>query len=72
MSHYPDVVTISPEIMHGTPVFTGTRVPIQTAIDYLKGGETINDFLEGFPSVRKEQVLQLLDILTANFTMTTI
>lgn len=69
MSAYSEVVTISPEIMHGTPVFTGTRVPIQTAIDYFKGGETIDDFLEGFPSVSKEQVLQLLDIFATNLPL---
>ncbi|OKH18432.1 DUF433 domain-containing protein [[Limnothrix rosea] IAM M-220] len=66
MKTYSEVITISPEIMHGTPVFSGTRVPIQTAIDYFKGGETIDDFLEGFPSVTKEQVLQLLDLLVTN------
>ena len=45
----------------GTPVFAGTRVPVQTLLDYLQGGESINDFLEGFPSVRREQVIELLD-----------
>lgn len=55
------VVSISPEVMSGTPVFSGTRVPIQTLLDYLKSGESINDFLEGFPTVTKEQVLSFLD-----------
>jgi uncharacterized protein (DUF433 family) len=40
-----------PEIMHGTPVFCGTRVPLQTLFDYLEGGDTLEDFLEGFPTV---------------------
>jgi uncharacterized protein (DUF433 family) len=54
-------ITSSKEIMGGTPVFTGTRVPTQTLIDYLKAGDTIDDFLEGFPTVSREQVLEFLD-----------
>lgn len=47
--------------MRGTPVFTGTRVPVQTLLNYLKGGESIDDFLDGFPSVPREQVIALLE-----------
>lgn len=47
--------------MEGTPVFAGTRVPVQTLIDYIKGGESIDDFLEGFPTVTREQVVAFLD-----------
>ncbi len=47
--------------MGGTPVFAGTRVPIQTLIDYLKGGDSIDEFLEGFPTVSREQVVEFLD-----------
>ncbi len=47
--------------MGGTPVFAGTRVPIQTLLDYLKAGESINDFLDGFPTVTREQVITLLE-----------
>ena len=47
--------------MGGTPVFAGTRVPVQTLIDYIKGGESIDDFLEGFPTVTREQVLDFLE-----------
>ena len=54
------VVSSSKEIMGGTPVFTGTRVPIQTLIDYLTAGDTIGEFLDGFPSVRREQVVEFL------------
>jgi uncharacterized protein (DUF433 family) len=50
------IITASPDVMGGTPVFAGTRVPVQTLLDYIKAGESINDFLEGFPSVSKEQV----------------
>jgi uncharacterized protein (DUF433 family) len=46
-----------PEIMGGTPVFTGTRVPVQNLVDYLEGGESIEDFLAGFPTVKREQVI---------------
>jgi uncharacterized protein (DUF433 family) len=52
----------SPEILGGTPVFAGTRVPIQTLFDYLEGGESIDDFLEGFPSVTREQVVSFLEL----------
>ncbi len=47
--------------MGGTPVFAGTRVPVQTLLDYLKGGETIDDFLDGFPTVTREQVIAFLE-----------
>lgn len=50
------VVTRDPEIMSGAPVFSGTRVPVQHLLDYLKSGETVDEFLDGFPSVRREQV----------------
>lgn len=57
------VISISPEIMGGTPVFAGTRVPIQTLLDYLKAGESIDDFLDGFPTVTKQQAIALLEEL---------
>ena len=55
------IITCSPEILGGTPVFSGTRVPVQTLLDYLEGGETIDDFLEGFPTVKREQVIAFLE-----------
>lgn len=55
------VIQLDPAVMGGTPVFAGTRVPIATLIDYLEGGESIDDFLEGFPSVRREQVIGFLE-----------
>jgi uncharacterized protein (DUF433 family) len=55
------VVHSDPEIMGGTPVFVGTRVPLQNLIDYLEGGESIEDFLDGFPSVKREQVLAVIE-----------
>lgn len=55
------IITSSPDVMGGTPVFAGTRVPVQTLLDYLKAGESIDDFLEGFPTVTKEQVIAFLE-----------
>ena len=55
------VVKIDPETMSGAPCFAGTRVPIQNLIDYLEGGDSIEDFLEGFPSVSREQVIAFLE-----------
>jgi uncharacterized protein (DUF433 family) len=55
------VVSRNPKIMGGTAVFCGTRVPVQTLLDYLEGGETIDDFLAGFPSVTREQVVAFLE-----------
>ena len=54
------IVSSSKEVMGGTPVFSGTRVPIQTLIDYLSAGDTIDEFLEGFPTVSRHQVLEFL------------
>ena len=50
-----------PEIMHGVPVFRGTRVPVQTLFDYLEGGENIEEFLQGFPTVSRDLALQALE-----------
>ena len=55
------IISASPDIMGGTPVFTGTRVPAETLLDYLKAGESIDDFLDGFPTVTREQVIALLE-----------
>lgn len=54
------VVSISKDVMGGTPVFAGTRVPIQTLMDFLKAGDSIDDFVEGFPTVSREQVVEYL------------
>ena len=55
------VISSDPEIMGGTPVFSGTRVPVQTLLDYLESGEPIDDFLDGFPSVSRQQVIDFLE-----------
>lgn len=51
--------------MGGTPVFRGTRVPVQTLLDYLEAGDTIDEFLVGFPSVTREQVIEFLETAKA-------
>ncbi|TAJ93691.1 MAG: DUF433 domain-containing protein [Gammaproteobacteria bacterium] len=59
------VIDIDPEIMGGTPVFKGTRVPIQNLFDYIEGDESLEEFLDDFPSVTRQQVIQLLEDLKA-------
>jgi uncharacterized protein (DUF433 family) len=59
------IVTSSPDILSGTPVFARTRVPVQALIDYLEGGDTIDDFLTEFPTVRREQLVAFLEEATA-------
>ncbi len=54
------LITISKEIMSGTPVFYGTRVPIQTLVDYLTGDETLETFFSDFPTVTREQAVRFL------------
>jgi uncharacterized protein (DUF433 family) len=56
------LITRSPDILGGTPVFAGTRVPIQTLLDYIESGETIDDFLDGFPTVKRDQVIAFLEL----------
>ena len=55
------VIVKDPDIRGGTPKFRGTRVPVQSLFDYLEGGETLEDFLEGFPAVSRESVLAALE-----------
>ena len=54
------VISRSPDVMSGAPVFAGTRVPVQTIIDYLAGGHPLDEFLDDFPTVRRDQALELL------------
>jgi len=55
-----EAITRDSEIMHGTPVFRGTRVPVQTLFDYLESGESLDEFLEGFPTVDRKLAIQVL------------
>jgi uncharacterized protein (DUF433 family) len=56
-----EAVTRDPEVMHGTPVFRRTRVPVQTLFDYLENGESLDDFLEGFPTISRNLAVQVLE-----------
>jgi uncharacterized protein (DUF433 family) len=58
------VVSVSPDVMSGAPVFPGTRVPVQTLLEYLEAGDSIDEFLAGFPSVSRSQVIAFLERAT--------
>jgi uncharacterized protein (DUF433 family) len=62
MTQLSSILSRDPEILGGTAVFSGTRVPVQSLFDYLEGGETLDEFLRQFPSVRREQALAALDL----------
>jgi uncharacterized protein (DUF433 family) len=62
MPSKPPVVHSDPDILGGTPVFAGTRVPVRTLFDYLEGGETLDAFLRQFPTVSREQAVTALDM----------
>ncbi len=64
-------VNIDPETMGGTPVFAGTRVPIQTLFDYMEGGDDLNEFLDDYPTVSKEATIQLLEMAKKSVTTET-
>ena len=55
------LISSTPAVLGGTPVFRGTRVPVQTLIEYLEGGRTIDDFIDGFPTVTRQQVVAFLE-----------
>ena len=58
-----DLIEVDPEKMGGTPVFSGTRVPIQNFFDYIEGGETVEEFLDQFSTVEREQVVTLFALI---------
>lgn len=62
-------ISIDKEIMSGTPVFVGTRVPIQTLFDYIKGGDNLSEFLDDFPSVSKDAAIELLEMAKKSLTI---
>ena len=61
-------ISVDPEIMSGTPVFAGTRVPVQNLFDYIEGGETLLEFLDDFPSVTKEAAVEVLKMAKLSLT----
>jgi uncharacterized protein (DUF433 family) len=58
----PRLIHRDPDILGGTPVFVGTRVPVQTLLDYLEAGDSLNEFLDHFPSVSREQAVAALEL----------
>ena len=66
-----EIITISPNIQSGEPVFTETRVPVRNLFDYLKAGDSMEEFLKDFPSVKKRQVLELLSFFENIFNIRT-
>ncbi len=56
------MISADPEVMGGTPVFAGTRVPVKTLLDYLEAGETLDEFLDHFPSVSRQQAIAVLQL----------
>lgn len=63
-----DIINIDPEILSGQPVFTGTRVPVETLFDHLEAGVSLDEFLDDFPGVSKEQAVSLLDMASKLLT----
>lgn len=62
MIYTPPVVHSDPDILGGIPVFVGTRVPMKTLLDYLEAGDSLNEFLDHFPSVSREQAITVLEL----------
>jgi uncharacterized protein (DUF433 family) len=65
MTELREIIHSDPDILGGTPVFVGTRVPVQSLFDYLEGGDSLDEFLRQFPSVRREQAIAALDLARA-------
>jgi uncharacterized protein (DUF433 family) len=61
MTALADVTHRDPEILSGTPVFVGTRIPVRSLFDYLEAGDSLEEFLRQFPSVQREQTIAVLD-----------
>ena len=62
MTTTSSVIHSDPDILGGTPVFVGTRVPVRTLLDYLEAGDSLHEFLDDFPSVRREQAIAALQL----------
>jgi len=65
MTELRQIIHSDPDILGGTPVFVGTRVPVQSLFDYLEGGDSVDEFLRQFPSVSREQAIAALDLARA-------
>ena len=62
MNHVSDIITVNPEILGNQPVFKGTRVPVESLFDYLESGETLDIFLDNFPTVTRVQAMAVIEI----------
>jgi uncharacterized protein (DUF433 family) len=62
MSHVSEIITVNPEILGNQPVFKGTRVPVESLFDYLENGETLDSFLDNFPTVTRVQAMAVIEI----------
>ncbi len=62
-------INIDPETMGGTPVFTGTRIPVQTLFNYIEGGDSLNEFLDDYPTILKEAAIQVLNMAKQTLTI---
>jgi uncharacterized protein (DUF433 family) len=62
MSHVSEIITVNPEILGNQPVFKGTRVPVESLFDYLESGETLDSFLDNFPTVTRVQAMAVIEI----------
>lgn len=62
MNHVSEIITVNPEILGNQPVFKGTRVPVESLFDYLESGETLDSFLDNFPTVTKIQAMAVIEI----------
>lgn len=62
MNHVSEIITVNSEILGGQPVFKGTRVPVESLFDYLESGETLDSFLDNFPTVTKIQAMAVIEI----------
>ena len=67
MQIHPSVVTCDPEVLGGTPVFAGTRVPVRILSDHLEAGDRLDDFLDNFPSVTRSQAIQVIKLALDQF-----
>jgi uncharacterized protein (DUF433 family) len=66
LDHLSDLIIVHPDLVSGAPCFAGTRVPVKNLFDYLEGGESLDDFLEGFPGVSREQAIGVLHLAEVN------
>jgi len=65
---YLNSITVHPEIQDGAPVFSGTRIRVETFVDYMRIGVSVNEFLDEFPSITRDQALEVLDLVHQHYS----